>query len=85
LLREFQIIPRDWYKRRRPDQAQPIPVSVQIPEYQALANHICKMLVSYSDGSKKELIGRVIYNKLKHYWTVDGMEVAVRVIEGDEQ
>jgi|GEM_PF-1834149 len=41
--------------------------------------------INYSDGSKKELIGRVIYNKLNDYWTVDGMEVAVRVIEGDEQ
>ena len=77
----FQIIEKDWHKRRSPTTKLLNPVSVAIPDYQAEKNHICKMLVSYDDGSVKELIGRVIYNQINQYWTVDGMEVAVKVIE----
>ncbi|WP_206484119.1 hypothetical protein [Thalassotalea sp. G2M2-11] len=56
-----------------------LPVKVDIPDYQAIHNHFCTMNVEFSDGSLKSLIARVIYNKLTKEWTVDGMEVAVRV------
>lgn len=77
----FEIITKDWYKRRRPEEQAITPVSVTIPEYQAVANHMCKMYVTYSNGSVKPLISRVIFNKLTNQWTVDGMEIAVRVFE----
>ena len=78
---KFEIITKDWYKRRRPEQDVIVPVSVVIPDYQSIANHMCKMHVTYSDGSVKSLISCVIYNKLTSQWTVDGMEVAVRVTQ----
>ena len=52
-----------------------------IPDYQEVHNHICNMIVSYSDDSLKTLIARVLYNDLNGKWTVDGMEVAVTVVE----
>ena len=76
---QFTIIDRQWYKRRQPSAQQVQPVSVVIPDYQAIHNHFCTMVVSYSDGSEKSLIARVIYNQLNEQWTVDGMEVAVLV------
>ena len=39
------------------------------------------MDVLFDNGARKTLIARVIYNKMKGYWTVDGMEVAVKVLE----
>ena len=77
----FEIIPRDWHKRRQPIEMQQEPVSVQIPDYEQTHNHICKMIVTYSDNSEKQLIGRVIFNQLAGRWTVDGMELAVKVVD----
>ncbi len=81
MTRTFQIIPKDWYKRRTLTGQEIKPVHVAIPDYQAVHNHICNMIVSYSDESLKTLIARVLYNDLSQKWTVDGMEVAVHVIE----
>lgn len=78
----FEIIAKDWYKRRRPNDKVAIPISVNIPDFQPIKNHICNMEVHYDDGTSKTLIARVIYNQLNDYWTVDGMEVAVKVING---
>lgn len=80
----FEIIPKEWYKRRTLTGKQVKPVHVAIPDYQAVHNHICNMIVSYSDDSLKTLIARVIYNDLTEKWTVDGMEVAVTVIENHQ-
>jgi hypothetical protein len=76
----FNIIEKDWYKRRTPRVAL-TPVAVSISDYKAEHNHMCTMQVTYEDGSVKELIARVIYNKLNHTWTVDGMSVAVKVTQ----
>ena len=81
MSKKFQIIAKDWYKRRKPTQDNPIAVSVEIPDYQQVANHLCAMDVMFDNGVRKTLIARVIYNKMKGYWTVDGMEVAVKVLE----
>lgn len=84
--RMFQIIAKDWYKRRSPTGAEIKPVHVSIPDYKATHNHICNMIVTFSDRSTKTLIARVLFNELTNQWTVDGMEVAVTVIENyDEQ
>jgi len=77
----FTIIAKDWYKRRTPSENKVSPVEVDIPDYQATHNHICNMAVSYSDGSSKVLIARVLFNEFTHQWTVDGMEVSVRVYD----
>lgn len=78
---KYQIIEKDWYKRRKPDTSNALPLTVKIPNFVKLANHMCKMEVTFDDGSTKELIARVIQNRITKQWTVDGMEVAVRVIE----
>ena len=44
-------------------------------------NHFCKMAIRYSDGSEQTLISRVIFNEIKNHWVVDGMHVAVRLLE----
>ena len=81
MAREFKIIPKTWYKSRTFTGKQIEPVHVAIPDYQEVHNHICNMIVSYSDDSLKTLIARVLYNDLNEKWTVDGMEVAVTVVE----
>lgn len=80
LNRTFEIIEKDWYKRRAPGIKAVIPISVEIPAYQETHNLMCDMVVTFNDGSKKTLLARVIQNKLTQVWTVDGMEVAVKVI-----
>ncbi|GHG08258.1 hypothetical protein [Thalassotalea marina] len=82
MARKFDIIHKDWYKRRTLIGRQIKPVHVAIPDYQPIHNHICNMIVSYDDGSLKTLIARVLFNELSNKWTVDGMEVAVTVVEG---
>ena len=77
----FQILARDWHKRRKPSHKTIEPISVEIPNFMLEHNHMCTMVVTYSDDSKKELIARVIHNQLAQRWTVDGMEVAVEVVE----
>ena len=77
----FVIIEKDWYKRRSPNTSLATPIHVEIPDYQALANHMCQMKVTYSDHSHKTLISRVLQNQITKEWTVDGMEVAVKVVE----
>lgn len=79
--RTFEIIPKDWYKRRSKTGEQVRAVHVEIPDYLATHNHICNMVVRYSDNTTKTLIARVIYNSLSEKWTVDGMEVSVVVVE----
>lgn len=81
MSKQFEIIPRDWHKRRSPNKTAVMPLTVEIPDFEQSHNHICHMHVSYSDGSEKQLIGRVIYNKLADRWTVDGMELAVKLVE----
>ncbi|WP_448564460.1 hypothetical protein [Thalassotalea ganghwensis] len=81
MARMFKIIEKDWYKRRTLTGREVKPVHVAIPDYQQVHNHICNMIVSYDDNSIKTLIARVLFNELNQTWTVDGMEVAVTVIE----
>jgi hypothetical protein len=81
LNRTFEIIEKDWYKRRAPDTKMLTPISADIPYYRATPNHMCDMIVTYSDGSKKTLLARVIQNNITKAWTVDGMEIAVKVID----
>ncbi|GHF01976.1 hypothetical protein [Thalassotalea profundi] len=77
----FKIIEKDWYKRRSPSGEDISPVHVAIPDYQEIHNHICNMVVSYSDGSTKALIARVLFNEFNNQWIVDGMEVVVKVFK----
>lgn len=79
-MARYEIIEKDWYKRRAPDQKSKVPVHVDIPDFKMEANHMCKMFVTYDDNSQKALLARVIQNQITKQWTVDGMEVAVRVI-----
>ncbi|MDO6428869.1 hypothetical protein Q4489_17830 [Thalassotalea sp. 1_MG-2023] len=81
MARKFEIIEKDWYKRRTILGKDIKPVHVAIPDYQPVHNYICNMIVSYDDDSLKTLIARVLYNELTSKWTVDGMEVSVMVIE----
>lgn len=81
MARKFEIIQKEWYKRRTLTGKEITPVHVAIPDYQPVHNYICNMIVSYDDDSLKTLISRVLYNELTGKWTVDGMEVSVSVIE----
>ena len=75
----FHIIACDCFEQRVAHKQNIYPIQVNIPDYQQTDNYLCNMIVSYSDYSIKSLIGKVIYNKLKQKWTVDGMAVAVNV------
>ena len=79
---QFEIIPKSWSKRRRP-VPEPQPIKVDIPDFVLQEQHFCTMQVSYDDGSVKHYYSRVLRNAINGQWTVDGMQVAVKVIEPD--
>ena len=77
----FEIIEKDWFKRREPNKIKRKVLEVRIPDYKQEQNHFCDMFVTYDDGTEAKYIARVIYNKINDYWTVDGMHVSVKVID----
>jgi hypothetical protein len=76
---KLEIIKKDWTKRRTATKALVEPLSADVIDFQLVHNHFCTLVVTYTDGSVKELLARVLYNSLQHTWAIDGMEVAVRV------
>lgn len=76
---QFEIIPKDWAKRRKPT-VEPKPISVSIPDFQCVKNHTCTMKVTYDDGQIKHFFSRVLQHHITKEWKVDGMHVAVKVI-----
>lgn len=81
MARMFEIIAKEWCTRRTFTGKKISPVHVAIPDYQPTHEHICNMIVSYSDDSVRTLTARVLYSEFNDQWTVDGMEVEVRVRE----
>lgn len=81
---KFEIIPKDWAKRRKPS-LQPKVIQVNIPDFLCKEQHFCNMEVRFDDGSEKKFFSRVIKNHITGQWTVDGMHVAVKVIELDSE
>ncbi|MCO7223460.1 hypothetical protein [Pleionea sp. CnH1-48] len=79
----FEVLPKDWFKRRKPVKSPNI-IKVEVDDFKKQPNHFCRIRVYYDDDSEKSLIGRVLYNSIKEHWTVDGMEVAVRLIENSQ-
>ena len=77
---EYQIIEKSWSKRRKLDSAKII-TNISLIDFIKQHNHFCKMQVSYGDGSEQTLTARVIFNALKQQWTVDGMHVAIRLVD----
>ena len=76
---QFEIIHKSWSKRRRPVK-EPQPVSAEIADFKLEEQHFCTMQVNYDDGSQQSFYSRVLRNPITQQWTVDGMQVAVRVI-----
>lgn len=79
---KYELIEKDWYKRRVPN-SKPSPkiINITIDNFEKTHNHMCKMHIEYDDGQTESLVARVIQNQVTKKWTVDGMKVAVRVIE----
>lgn len=78
----FELMPRDWYKRRTPNRPEPEPVEiVSVVPFDKVHNLMCTMTVRYSNGTEKQLLSRVLYNKLQDHWAVDAMSVAAKLIE----
>lgn len=76
---QFEIIHKSWTKRRK-DKKEPIPLSVEIPDFELAEQHFCNMQVSFDDGSQQTFFARVLRNHITKQWTVDGMHVAVKVM-----
>ena len=76
---QFEIIPKSWSKRRKLTP-EPQAVAVTIADFQLIEQHFCTMQVTYDDGSEHSYYSRVLRNAITGQWTVDGMQVAVRVI-----
>lgn len=81
MARMFQIVKKDLYTRKTLMGKEIYPVHVAIPDYKAIHNHTCNMIVSYNDDSIKTLVARVLHSEFNEKWSVDGMEVSVEVIE----
>ena len=77
---KYEVIPKSWSKRRKVDQPKEIEY-IKFVDFKKEHNHFCKMEIRYSDGSDQTLISRVIFNEIKNHWIVDGMHVAVRLLE----
>ena len=77
---KYEIITKSWSKRRKLDSQKSIH-NIEFLDFIKQHNHFCKMLVQYSDGSNESLISRVIYNEIKKHWSIDGMKVAVRLLD----
>ncbi|TQV88016.1 hypothetical protein [Aliikangiella coralliicola] len=76
---KYEIITKSWSKRRKLDTAKEI-TNIQFLDFIKQHNHFCKMQITYSDGSEETLLSRVVFNEVKQHWTVDGMKVAVRLL-----
>jgi len=77
---KYQIIEKSWSKRRKIDQQKQVE-NIEFIDFKKEHNHFCKMLVQYADGTEDTLLSRVIYNDIKKHWTIDGMHVAVKLLE----
>ncbi len=77
---KYEVINKSWSKRRKLDTAKEIS-NIQFIDFLKQHNHFCKMHVVYTDGSEDTFISRVIFNDIKKHWTVDGMHVAVRILD----
>jgi len=77
----FKIITNNCYQSNNTVKNHIKAISVSIPDYQEVHNHICTMDVTYNDRSIKSLIARVIYNNLTNDWIVDAKALVVNVID----
>ena len=77
---KYEIIEKSWSKRRKVDQPKEIK-EIKFIDFKKEQNHFCKMEVHYCDGSEQSLISRVIFNEIKNHWIVDGMHVAVKLLD----
>lgn len=77
---KYEIIKKSWSKRRKLDEVNEIE-TIEFEEFEKQHNHFCKMVVTYTNGSKEKLVSRVVYSDVNQHWIVDGMSVAVRLLE----
>lgn len=80
---KYEVINKSWSKRRKLDTPKIIS-HIEFSDFQKQHNHFCRMYLHYQDGSEESLLSRVVFNEVKQYWIVDGMQVAVRIIEDEE-
>ena len=80
----FEVIPKSWAKRRSA-VAEPVPISIEIPDFELKEQHFCNMHVTFDDGNKQSFYSRVLCNHITKQWTVDGMQVAVKVLGVSEK
>ena len=83
MAHSFELMQRDWYKRRKPNSDEVSIVDYEVIDFEKTHNHMCKIKITYSNGKEKVLIARVIFNQLTNVWTIDGMELALKLIERD--
>ena len=62
-----------WFKRRPPTR-EIRPIHVDIPDLELSENFKCSMLVTYDNGEKIMLSGRVNQNPIKKTWAVHGID-----------
>ncbi len=78
----YEIIKKSWSKRRKPDQVIEIK-SIELDNFVKQHNSFCQMRVIFDNEVKQSFSSRVIYNELTKRWIVDGMHVAIRLIENN--
>ena len=77
---KYEIIRKSWSKRRKLDTPKEV-TDIQFTNFLKQHDHFCTMQVTYSNGENESLISRVIFNEIKRHWIIDGMKLAVRIIE----
>ena len=68
----FVIQELNWHKRRKPN-AESKPVSVEVEDFKLEKNHFCKIHVTFDDGERATLQGRVTQNPVTGAWSVNGI------------
>lgn len=76
----FKVIELDWQKRRMPGTKKKVK-TFEVNNFKKERNHFCEIVLTYEDGTTKELVSRVVQNPVNGSWVVDGMHFAVRLIE----
>ncbi len=76
----YEVIRLSWSKRRKIDPPREIN-HIEVINFQKKPNHFCQLKVEFKDGNTETYLSRVTFNEIKSQWIVDGMHVAIRIID----
>ena len=77
---KYTVVPKSWTKRRAHELPREI-INVEVDDLKKEKNHFCYMTVYYKDGGVEKYFSRVLRNHINGKWFLDGMHVAIEILE----